>query len=50
MARKLEPSLVGSKIRYEYSPESFTLTEPEYALDDLPRGHGRDRADARASR
>jgi 2-isopropylmalate synthase len=33
MARKLEPSLVGSKIRYEYSPESFTLTEPEYALE-----------------
>ena len=32
-AVKLEPSLVGSKIRYEYSPESFTLTEPEYALD-----------------
>jgi 2-isopropylmalate synthase len=31
-ALKLEPSLVGSKIRYEYSPESFTLTEPEYAL------------------
>src|SRR3954471_4962713 len=31
--RKLEPSLVDSKIRYEYSPESFTLTEPEYALD-----------------
>src|SRR4051794_4635082 len=33
LARKLEPSLVGSKIRYEYSPESFTLTEPEYALE-----------------
>src|SRR5436190_6771148 len=33
MAVKLEPSLSGSKIRYEYSPESFTLTEPEYALD-----------------
>ena len=32
-ALKLEPSLVGSKIRYEYSPESFTLTEPQYALD-----------------
>jgi 2-isopropylmalate synthase len=32
-ALRLEPSLVGSKIRYEYSPESFTLTEPEYALD-----------------
>ncbi len=32
IALNLEPSLVGSKIRYEYSPESFTLTEPEYAL------------------
>jgi 2-isopropylmalate synthase len=31
-ALKLEPSLVGSKVCYEYSPESFTLTEPEYAL------------------
>jgi len=25
--------LVGSYIRYEYSPESFTLTEPEYAIE-----------------
>ena len=33
LALQLEPSLVGSKIRYEYSPESFTLTEPDYALD-----------------
>jgi 2-isopropylmalate synthase len=32
VALKQEQSLVGSKIRYEYSPESFTLTEPEYAL------------------
>jgi 2-isopropylmalate synthase len=32
-AVRLEASLPGSKIRYEYSPESFTLTEPEYALD-----------------
>jgi 2-isopropylmalate synthase len=32
VARKLEESLVATKIRYEYSPESFTLTEPEYAL------------------
>ncbi len=32
-AKKLEETLVGSKIRYEYSPESFTLTEPQYALD-----------------
>jgi len=33
MARKLEETLPGSAIRYEYSPESFTLTEPEYALE-----------------
>ena len=33
MARKLEETLAGSEIRYEYSPESFTLTEPEYALE-----------------
>src|SRR5687768_12405437 len=33
IAIKLEASMVGSKIRYEYSPESFTLTEPEYAID-----------------
>lgn len=33
IAIKLERSLVGSKIRYEYSPESFTLTEPDYALE-----------------
>ena len=33
MARKLEETLPGSAIRYEYSPESFTLTEPQYALD-----------------
>ncbi len=33
MARKLEETLAGSAIRYEYSPESFTLTEPEYALE-----------------
>jgi 2-isopropylmalate synthase len=32
IAVKNEQSMVGSKIRYEYSPESFTLTEPEYAL------------------
>jgi len=32
VARRLEPNLTKSKIRYEYSPESFTLTEPDYAL------------------
>ena len=31
--KSLEPSLVGTDVRYEYSPESFTLTEPEYAIE-----------------
>jgi 2-isopropylmalate synthase len=31
--RALEPSVPGTDIRYEYSPESFTGTEPEYALE-----------------
>lgn len=29
----LETTLTGTQVRYEYSPESFTLTEPEYALE-----------------
>ncbi|NDA77866.1 MAG: 2-isopropylmalate synthase, partial [Actinobacteria bacterium] len=29
----MESTLTGSYIRYEYSPESFTLTEPEYAIE-----------------
>ncbi len=33
LARKLEETLPGTEVRYEYSPESFTLTEPQYALD-----------------
>ncbi len=32
LCRKLEESADGS-IRYEYSPESFTLTEPDFAID-----------------
>jgi 2-isopropylmalate synthase len=31
--RQLEGTLPGTDIRYEYSPESFTGTEPEFALD-----------------
>ena len=31
--KSLEPSLTGTDVRYEYSPESFTLTEPEYAIE-----------------
>lgn len=32
-ARSLEPQLAGTKVRYEYSPESFTGTEPDYAIE-----------------
>jgi 2-isopropylmalate synthase len=31
--KSLEPTLVGTDVRYEYSPESFTLTEPEFAIE-----------------
>ncbi|GAC1317944.1 MAG: 2-isopropylmalate synthase [Chloroflexota bacterium] len=31
--RELEPTLPDTDIRYEYSPESFTGTEPDFALD-----------------
>ncbi|MGE3073461.1 MAG: 2-isopropylmalate synthase [Dehalococcoidia bacterium] len=33
LCRKLEKQLPGSDIRYEYSPESYTGTEVEYALE-----------------
>ena len=33
LCRKLEASLPGSHVRYEYSPESFTGTETQYAVD-----------------
>ncbi len=33
LCKKLEPNLAGTEIRYEYSPESFTGTEPEYAIE-----------------
>ncbi len=33
LCRKLEEGAGDSLIRYEYSPESFTLTEPEYAIE-----------------
>ena len=33
LCRKLEESMGDTIIRYEYSPESFTLTEPEYAVE-----------------
>jgi 2-isopropylmalate synthase len=33
LCKKLEADLVGTEIRYEYSPESFTGTEPEFAVE-----------------
>jgi 2-isopropylmalate synthase len=33
LCRKLEDTLPGTEVRYEYSPESFTGTELEYAVD-----------------
>ena len=33
MCKALEHTVPGTEIRYEYSPESFTLTEPEYAIE-----------------
>jgi 2-isopropylmalate synthase len=33
LCKKLEANLAGSDIRYEYSPESFTGTEPEFAVE-----------------
>jgi 2-isopropylmalate synthase len=32
LCRQLEKKLDGTKVRYEYSPESFTGTEPDFAL------------------
>jgi 2-isopropylmalate synthase len=33
LCKKLEPTLVGTDVRYEYSPESFTGTEVDYAIE-----------------
>ncbi|MEA1904205.1 MAG: 2-isopropylmalate synthase [Actinomycetota bacterium] len=33
LCKKLEETMGDTVIRYEYSPESFTLTEPEYAVE-----------------
>jgi 2-isopropylmalate synthase len=33
LCRKLEETMGDTVIRYEYSPESFTLTEPEFAVE-----------------
>ncbi|MGB3410864.1 MAG: 2-isopropylmalate synthase [Microthrixaceae bacterium] len=32
LARKLEATIPSTAVRYEYSPESFTGTEPDYAI------------------
>ncbi len=33
ICRELEPTLEGTELRYEYSPESFTGTEVDYAVE-----------------
>ena len=33
LVKELEHTVAGTDIRYEYSPESFTLTEPEFAVE-----------------
>ncbi|MGP8060290.1 MAG: 2-isopropylmalate synthase [Acidimicrobiales bacterium] len=33
LCRKFEDRLRGTEVRYEYSPESFTGTEPEFAVE-----------------
>ncbi len=33
LCKKLEETIPDTQIRYEYSPESFTLTEPEFAIE-----------------
>jgi len=33
LCRKLEETVPSTRVRYEYSPESFTLTEPEFAVE-----------------
>jgi 2-isopropylmalate synthase len=33
LCRKFEASVPGTEIRYEYSPESFTGTEPDFAIE-----------------
>ena len=33
LCREYEPMLTGTNLRYEYSPESFTLTEPDFAIE-----------------
>jgi 2-isopropylmalate synthase len=37
LCRKLEATIPGTQIRYEYSPESFTGTEPDFAVEIVER-------------
>ena len=37
LCRKLESTIPETKIRYEYSPESFTGTEPDFAIEIVER-------------
>ncbi len=37
IACKLEDTIPGTAVRYEYSPESFTLTEPDFAVEICER-------------
>src|SRR3712207_8671976 len=37
LCRKLEDTLPGTEVRYEYSPESFTGTEIDYAVEICER-------------
>src|SRR5581483_2459090 len=32
LCKKFEAELTGTEVRYEYSPESFTGTEPDFAV------------------
>src|SRR5437868_6464693 len=38
--RELESTVPGTDLRYEYSPESFTQTEPEFAIELVTAGIG----------
>jgi 2-isopropylmalate synthase len=33
LAKEMEKTITDTVVRYEYSPESFTLTEPEFAVE-----------------
>ena len=38
ICKELEHKVSGTHLRYEYSPESFTGTEPDFAVEDLRSG------------